>query len=490
MEDSIALVQAMKILAEETGIELAELKEDLNFMDVGVDSLLSLTICGRFREELNLDVSPTLFVEAPTVKDLKHVLIACRMGSPSDAHSGEESKESLSTPGESNRSVSDGDDRQTPRSDTSVTSVEDDLAVGDHTSVLCSVMSEEIGMSVQEVLNAPYLAELGIDSLMSLTILGRIREEYQLDLPADILLEENMASIRKRLLGDVAVDDDASLPVPTSTDVGAPTSAALLYIPPATSVVLQGSIKTARRVLFLFPDGSGSASSYAMLPRIAPDIALVGLNCPFLKEPEQLARVSLSDLTAPYLSEIRRRQPHGPYYIGGWSAGGICAYDAVQKLMQQGGHVASLVLLDSPNPIGLQPLPVRLYEFLRSSGMFRDKVPEWLFPHFLAFIQALDRYEPLPLRFPGSATMKTHAIWAADGVYRSTGGRVLEESADDTREMQWLLHDRQDFGSNGWDQLLGRLASIEVLGCSNHFTMMQGEQAVRLSEILAKILAA
>ena len=35
----------------------------------------------------------------------------------------------------------------------------------------------------------------------------------------------------------------------------------------------------------MLPDGSGSSSSYAALPRVHPSIAIVGLNCPYMKEP-------------------------------------------------------------------------------------------------------------------------------------------------------------------------------------------------------------
>jgi naphtho-gamma-pyrone polyketide synthase len=50
-------------------------------------------------------------------------------------------------------------------------------------------------------------------------------------------------------------------------------------VPPATSVLLQGNPRTATRKLFLFPDGSGSATSYVSIPPIAADkLCVYGLN--------------------------------------------------------------------------------------------------------------------------------------------------------------------------------------------------------------------
>ena len=469
----------MNIIAEESGVAIAELKNELDFADVGVDSLLSLTICGRLREELNIDVSPTLFVDYPTVRDLKRSLGGI-------SGSADTSEDSSPTPA-SGFSCDDASDTSSE-----ITNVDEEEKAPESTgeekypiSGICNILADEIGVKVEEVWNAPSLAELGLDSLMSLTTLGRLREELNVDLPMDIFVDADMKSIRKKLVGD---SPEPKKPAPiTPTAKKAMVERTPAAIPAASSVVLQGSLATARKVLFLFPDGSGSATSYAALPVVAPGVAVVGLNCPYLKRPQDM-KCALQDLTAPYLAEIRRRQPKGPYYLGGWSAGGICAYDAAAILMVAGEKVESLILIDSPNPIHLEKLPVRMYDFLNSVGMFGTggkDLPSWLLPHFLAFIDALALYEPTP--FAKGAAPSTHAIWATDGVYRSTGGKRLDERPDDSREMKWLLNDRTSFGPNGWDTLVGAESlKIDILEGSNHFTMFGGSQGLELSQFLAR----
>ncbi|KAK5625728.1 hypothetical protein RRF57_001444 [Xylaria bambusicola] len=480
MSEPLLIIQAMKIISEETGVPVAEMKKDLVLADVGIDSLLSLTVYGRLREELNLEVSSTLFIDYPTVGDIKRWLGAT--SGPVDAS---DDSTKVSTPqsglfsedeAESASDISTNGDVTTPESE-EVYPIKG----------ICAILAEEIGVKVDEVWNVSSLAELGLDSLMSLTVLGRLREELNVDLPADFLLLDDMAVIRKRLMGESS-ELEVPAPVPTTAArVEAPAA-----IPAATSVVVQGSLKTARKVLFLFPDGSGSATAYAGLPRVAPDVALVALNCPYVKRPQDM-KCALQDLTAPYLTEVRRRQPHGPYYVGGWSAGGISAYDAAATLMAQGEEIAGLILLDSPNPIHLEKLPQRLFHFLNRAGVFGSDsskgAPDWLLQHFNAFLDALDKYEIKP--FGPGKTPPTHTLWAADGVYKSTGGERLEEQADGTREMKWLLNERTDFGANGWDSVIesGRL-NIEVLEGANHFTMMEGPQGHRLSQFLARALSA
>jgi thioesterase domain-containing protein len=56
------------------------------------------------------------------------------------------------------------------------------------------------------------------------------------------------------------------------------------------------------------------------------------------------------DMAEDYLNEIRKVQPKGPYFLGGFSGGGITAYEMAYQLEQQGEEVALLVFLDTPSP--------------------------------------------------------------------------------------------------------------------------------------------
>ncbi|KAI0856137.1 polyketide synthase for naphthopyrone YWA1 [Xylaria cubensis] len=474
IEEPLLMVQAIKIISEETGVPIAEMKNDLILADIGVDSLLSLSIYGRLREELSMEVSWTLFMEYPTVRDLKKWIGTISGSYTSDGSSKISTPSSVFSCDDDTNELTLDEDEVPPNSEETY-----DM------SEICAILAEEIGVSAEDLWAADSLAELGLDSLMSLTILGRLREELNIDLSGDILFLDNMAMIQKKLKGDLPEPKvTAQTKTPSKPLVG---ETPPFTIPAATSVVVQGSLKTARKILFLFPDGSGSATAYAGLPRVAPDVALVALNCPYIKRPQDM-KCALQDLTAPYLTEVRHRQPHGPYYVGGWSAGGISAYDAAAELIAAGEEIAGLILLDSPNPIHLEKLPTRLFHFLNSVGIFGSRsegAPEWLLQHFTAFLDALSKYNITP--FGPGKTPPTTAIWAADGVYKSTGGKRLAEEHNDTREMKWLLNERTEFGPNGWDNVLetGQL-KMEVLQGANHFTMMEGPQSYRLSQLLAK----
>lgn len=488
------LVQAFKILASEVGLSEAELSDDLVFADYGVDSLLSLTITGKFREELNIDLESSVFMDCPTVKDFKQMLM--QTATPMDSSESSSSSSIFDDSGSATEPPTPGTpgDFATPVKATSNEG-------GDKTlNAIRQILIEEIGVSAEELTEEANLGEMGMDSLLSLTVLGRLRETLGLDLPSEFFIENPTMGHVEEVL-DLKPKLVASQPAPAALLPPAPVLkpeelSSKLRHPPASSILLQGNPKTAKHTLFLFPDGSGSSTSYATVPKVSADVCVYGLNCPYMKTPEKL-NCALQDLTASYVAEMQRRQPNGPYNVGGWSAGGICAYDAARQLViEQGETVERLFLFDSPFPIGLEKLPPRLYKFFDDMKIFGDgktPPPKWLLPHFLAFIDALDMYKAVP--FPSTDPQyegrlpQTYLIWAKDGVCGKPGDprpAPPEDGSRDPREMLWLLNDRTDFGPNGWDTLVGKnkVAMIECIPEANHFSMMDGLGAKSLSEFI------
>lgn len=53
----------MSIISQESELPLIELLDDCIFHDVGIDLLLSLEICGKILESVQIDIPSTVFVE-------------------------------------------------------------------------------------------------------------------------------------------------------------------------------------------------------------------------------------------------------------------------------------------------------------------------------------------------------------------------------------------------------------------------------------------
>lgn len=63
--------KAFVLIAKEAGLDLSDLVDDAAFANIGVDSLMSLVIAEKFREELGIVVAGSFFLEYPTVGALR-----------------------------------------------------------------------------------------------------------------------------------------------------------------------------------------------------------------------------------------------------------------------------------------------------------------------------------------------------------------------------------------------------------------------------------
>ncbi|KAG8408393.1 Type I Iterative PKS [Metarhizium acridum] len=499
---STLLGKVLAIICEEVGLSLVELQPESEFANIGVDSLLSLTILARAREELQADLSASLFVDYPTVGSLNALLGTQTPDSGDDVQTPDSRCDSPTT---SSIGITD--------ITTPVSGIKLDVSSGftdrvnETLGILRSAIAEETGVSLVDLDPSTGLADIGIDSLLSLTIVAKVSETFGDSIPRDLFashttLQEVEAAVLSSLglnekKGKQATPQAFSEPqghrlqAPFHDSRGFGNDHSALSSPPnATSILLSGSAETARSLLFLLPDGSGSASSYAALSRsIGRGIAVYGLNCPWRKTAEEMTRlnIDMAALAEKYVIEIQRllhqrsNSSTRPvrFAIGGWSAGGIIAVEAARVLRRLGQNVDKLILLDSPNPIGLQNPPERMYDFFDSIGIFgggRNKMPEWLRSHFREFIHILDKYEPTAL--PDAPP--TLLVYARDGVCKDPNGPRPEMHPDDPREMLWLLNNRTDFSAGGWSSLLGRKnLTIRVVDDVNHFSLMDPGPAMK-----------
>jgi amino acid adenylation domain-containing protein len=59
----------------------------------------------------------------------------------------------------------------------------------------------------------------------------------------------------------------------------------------------------------------------------------------------------IEDMAADYIAALRTVQPKGPYFLGGWSFGGLVAFEMAQQLLAAGDEVALLAVLDTLAPV-------------------------------------------------------------------------------------------------------------------------------------------
>src|SRR5262249_8971996 len=57
---------------------------------------------------------------------------------------------------------------------------------------------------------------------------------------------------------------------------------------------------------------------------------------------------SIEAMAADYLQEIKKRQPNGPYYLCGYSSGGLATFEIARRLSESGNEVGLVGLFDTP----------------------------------------------------------------------------------------------------------------------------------------------
>lgn len=375
---SSQLRAVMEVIAEESGVALEELTDDSNFIDMGIDSLNSMVIGSRMREDLGLNLAPgfSLFADCPTVKSLKVFMLSMT----GEAASDEADTDQIGNQADSKVALSNVTEDRGVAAD----ELGDDTTFADIGNEMDSSFSSFNSVpNVSASKNYP-VVENG----------SKITEDYSHnagplhpDSPAS-----SASSTKTSLNNDSSTSEAASA---ISSRRSSTTIQRQPHCRPTQSIVLQGLPRLAQKTLFLLPDGGGSASSYVPIPRLRGDIAVVGLNCPYARDPENMDCTHVAMIES-FCTEIRRRQPQGPYHLGGWSSGGAFAYVTAEALVRGGDEVHSIIIIDAPVPQVMEKLPNSFYEHCNKVGLFANQPggsvngnsepPPYLIPHFQAVV--------------------------------------------------------------------------------------------------------
>ncbi|CAI7653487.1 unnamed protein product [Penicillium glandicola] len=329
------------------------------------------------------------------------------------------------------------------------------------------------------------MVDLGVDSIMSIAILDRVRKETGVSLPSSLFFTQKTVS--------AITDCLCSMSSPTDL----PGFSTMIQEEPkglCFSTLLQGTPDPGVPSLFLTPPGSGYAFSYDPLPKFANDFAVYALGSPFLMTKSE-ATWTVEEAAALYVNTIRSLQPQGPYLLGGWSMGAITAYEIAYQLHQQGERVLGIINLDMPmprpDPTSLEPT-VKLLEILgfyppiRREGCPDMEIPAYRRQHSLSSVLAKMKYVPRPISTPGNPTpVPIFVIWAGHGDPDRLPSALLEASeilkkyGQQTQlrtSQDWLEEPRHSFGPGGWAELVGdENVECHVIDHAAHDSMMDPE---------------
>ena len=164
--------------------------------------------------------------------------------------------------------------------------------------------------------------DLGGHSLLAIMLLNRVHKAFGRNLPLATLLQNATIEGLATCLREQA--DSQSQPT-------------LVEIQPLGS----------RTPFFCVHSSSGDVLRFANLARnLGMDQPFYGFQARGL-DGQQEPFTRIEDMAAHYVDVMRKLQPEGPYVLGGWSFGGVVAYEMAQQLRAQGQEVGLLALFDA-----------------------------------------------------------------------------------------------------------------------------------------------
>jgi thioesterase domain-containing protein len=99
--------------------------------------------------------------------------------------------------------------------------------------------------------------------------------------------------------------------------------------------------------LFFFSPYTSSAMVYkALSGHLKAELSFSVIESMTLLEQDN-ATISIEALASRCIAYIKGQQAHGPYSLGGWSFGGVLAYEVARQLIQDGEVVSAVFLIDS-----------------------------------------------------------------------------------------------------------------------------------------------
>ena len=214
--------------------------------------------------------------------------------------------------------------------------------------------------------------------------------------------------------------------------------------------------------------GGNVVGFHELAKRMKPDFPFYGFQSQGLDGKSELY-TTVQEMASHYLEQIRRVQPKGPYHVGGFSMGGLVAYEMAQQLVASGEEVGLVVLFDT-----YATNPKSVNESMKDLLLN----PTWTHIKMLpSEVRKKIRRTWIGVRLPEylKKVMRTNAHAAEQYVLRPYSGKVILLRAGDS----WRVADDP---YAAWTQFVPELETIQIRG--THMEILREPNVSTLAERL------
>jgi thioesterase domain-containing protein len=200
---------------------------------------------------------------------------------------------------------------------------------------------------------------------------------------------------------------------------------------------------------------------------------------------------TIEAMATHYITELRTVQPHGPYVLGGWSLGGIVAFEMAHQLQTQGETVARLILIDTfrPNPAfaAVDDEATLLRRFLadvqgqREAKLLRDNGHDLPIDSATTLAELLDHPDVASLLPPGIPPAHLHSWWQ---VFCANMHALHRYDPAPYAGPVTLVYatDQEDDAAATWQGFAPQMECVPMAG--DHYTMMREPQVQVLAALV------
>lgn len=248
--------------------------------------------------------------------------------------------------------------------------------------------------------------DLGGHSLIAVRLFAQVKRAFRVEFPISVLFEAPTIAACARLIEDqIGPSQDGAAASEEAAPALRPQTRRFTHIVPMHQG--EGGLKTP---FFLVAGMFGNVLNLRHLAQLlGHDRPFYGLQARGLYG-DDAPHDDFVQAARDYIAEMRQVQPHGPYLLGGFSGGGLIAWEIARQLETAGETVPLLLLLDTPVP--LRPSLGRIDKALIKWAELRAKGPRYL----LEWARARwdwERRKRQPQHAPAEASFHNAAIEAA-----------------------------------------------------------------------------
>lgn len=316
--------------------------------------------------------------------------------------------------------------------------------------------------------------DLGGHSLIAVRLFARLKKQYHVDYPISVLFEAPTIEACANLFRKAGAGKSSEV-TPASSQVQPKLRFRHL-------VAMHPSTSTEDTPFFLVAGMFGNVLNLRQLANlIGADRPFYGLQARGLFGDDK-PHETFEDMAKDYLAEIKQVQPHGPYLLGGFSGGGIVAYEMARQLAEQGEPVPLLVMLDTPipsdTPLTIEEKLELHVQNLRHEGL--SYPANWVKRKFEYKRELEGKAEELSRqeRGPGHGEQSFHSRVIEAAFYRALERYQVRPQARDIKLFRPRLrpvhqfsngsmidmHRRRIYGDNGWGRYVRDVEVFEMPG--------------------------